>query len=179
MLVQTTPVDQGQAKGSWGTTPIKGGAVVGNSSKQMVFLERGRGPGPVPLAPIEAWVRRHGSMWRSGVQSHAAAAKERSPFVGAKVARRSKSGSFGEALGKALARHDAQEANRAGRKAHANSIRRSAEDAAVTEVAVMVALGIKHHGFKGHWVLRRAMKRLEPKLHKILKAHIAKIEGGP
>jgi hypothetical protein len=54
------PVDQGQYKAAWQSTPVEGGAVVGNSSAQSVWIERGRGPGPVPLAPIREWVRRKG-----------------------------------------------------------------------------------------------------------------------
>lgn len=54
------PVDQGQYKAAWGFEPIPGGALVGNASKQALWIERGRAPGPVPYGPILAWVRRKG-----------------------------------------------------------------------------------------------------------------------
>lgn len=54
------PVDQGQYKAGWVSTPIEGGAVVGNQSKQALWIERGRGPGPVPFQAIYEWVKRKG-----------------------------------------------------------------------------------------------------------------------
>lgn len=54
------PVDQGQYKAGWQVTEVKGGAVVGNSTQQAVWMERGRGPGPVPFSAILAWVKRKG-----------------------------------------------------------------------------------------------------------------------
>lgn len=54
------PVDRGQYKASFRTRRIAGGARVYNLSPQAVWIERGRRPGPVPLAPILAWVRRKG-----------------------------------------------------------------------------------------------------------------------
>jgi hypothetical protein len=54
------PVDQGQYKAAWVFEPISGGALVGNASKQALWIERGRAPGPVPYGPILAWVRRKG-----------------------------------------------------------------------------------------------------------------------
>jgi hypothetical protein len=54
------PVDQGQYKAGWQVTEVKGGAIVGNSTQQAVWMERGRGPGPVPFSAILAWVKRKG-----------------------------------------------------------------------------------------------------------------------
>lgn len=54
------PVDQGQYKGGWVSQPVAGGAVVGNQSKQALWVERGRAPGPVPFGAILAWVKRKG-----------------------------------------------------------------------------------------------------------------------
>lgn len=71
------PVDQGQYKAAWVTTPVEGGAVVGNTSKQALFIERGRGPGPVPLGPILAWVKRKGFV-RASVKRAAKAQGRRS-----------------------------------------------------------------------------------------------------
>ena len=53
-------VDQGQYKASWTSSPVSGGAVVRSSAPQATFIERGRGPGPVPDAPIIAWMDRKG-----------------------------------------------------------------------------------------------------------------------
>lgn len=58
------PVDQGQFKASWGEPiDVPGGAIVGSSAKQALWIERGRLPGPVPFEPIREWVRRHKDMW--------------------------------------------------------------------------------------------------------------------
>lgn len=57
---ELTPVDQGQMKASWRVVPVDGGALVVNGAGHAVFVERGRGPGPVPAGPILAWMRRHG-----------------------------------------------------------------------------------------------------------------------
>lgn len=54
------PVDQGQYKAAWTVTEVEGGAVVGNTSKQALWVERGRAPGPTPFGPILEWVRRKG-----------------------------------------------------------------------------------------------------------------------
>lgn len=54
------PVDQGQYKGGWVSQPVDGGAVVGNQSKQALWVERGRAPGPVPWKAIYEWVQRKG-----------------------------------------------------------------------------------------------------------------------
>lgn len=54
------PVDQGQYKAAWVLQEVEGGAVVGNTTKQAVWVERGRAPGPVPFKPILEWVRRKG-----------------------------------------------------------------------------------------------------------------------
>jgi hypothetical protein len=58
--VEKTPVDQAQMKASWRAYDIPGGALVTNLASHAVFIERGRGPGPVPFAPIKAWAARHG-----------------------------------------------------------------------------------------------------------------------
>lgn len=58
--VERTPVDQGQMKASWRAYDIPGGAMVTNLATHAVFVERGRGPGPVPIGPIRAWAKRHG-----------------------------------------------------------------------------------------------------------------------
>jgi hypothetical protein len=52
------PVDTGQYKSGWRSQPTAAGAVVFNTTKQALWMERGRGPGPVPFAPIREWVRR-------------------------------------------------------------------------------------------------------------------------
>lgn len=54
------PVDQGQYKAGWVSREVEGGAVVGNTTKQALWIERGRGPGPVSFKAILAWVRRKG-----------------------------------------------------------------------------------------------------------------------
>lgn len=54
------PVDRAQYKGGWRKRRVKGGAIVYNATKQALWIERGRGPGPVPLKPILAWVKRKG-----------------------------------------------------------------------------------------------------------------------
>lgn len=54
------PVDQGQYKAAWVLQEVEGGAVVGNTTKQALWVERGRAPGPVPFQPILEWVRRKG-----------------------------------------------------------------------------------------------------------------------
>lgn len=54
------PVDQGQYKAAWTMTEVEGGAVVGNTTKQALWVERGRAPGPTPFGPILEWVRRKG-----------------------------------------------------------------------------------------------------------------------
>ncbi len=53
-------VDLGQYAASWSSKPVPGGCDVSSSAPQAVWIERGRGPGPVPLAPIKAWAARHG-----------------------------------------------------------------------------------------------------------------------
>ena len=68
------PVDQGQYKAAWQSTPVEGGAIVGNTSLHSVWIERGRGPGPVPLQPIIEWVDRKG-LWRDELDAVKAAAK--------------------------------------------------------------------------------------------------------
>lgn len=55
---QPIPVDMGQYKAAWTTTELPDGIVVGNTSKQSTWIERGRLPGPVPLKPILEWVQR-------------------------------------------------------------------------------------------------------------------------
>lgn len=65
------PVDQGQYKAAWAFEPIEGGALVGNASKQALWIERGRAPGPVPFGPILAWVKR-----KAFVRTKGADAKE-------------------------------------------------------------------------------------------------------
>lgn len=54
------PVDQGQYKAGWILTEIEDGAVVGNTTSQALWVERGRGPGPVPYKAILEWVKRKG-----------------------------------------------------------------------------------------------------------------------
>lgn len=68
------PVDQGQYKAAWVLQEVEGGAVVGNTSKQALWVERGRAPGPTPFGPILEWVRRKGFV-RSAVK----AAKKAAP----------------------------------------------------------------------------------------------------
>jgi len=58
--VELTPVDQSQMKGSWRNFPTSNGAIVTNLAQHAAFVERGRGPGPVPSGPILAWMGRHG-----------------------------------------------------------------------------------------------------------------------
>ena len=69
------PVDQGQYKGAWQMTQVPGGAVVGNSAKHAVFIERGRGPGPVPFGPILEWVKRKGIVRGRGRRADAEATR--------------------------------------------------------------------------------------------------------
>lgn len=54
------PVDQGQYKAGWVSREVEGGAVVGNTTKQALWIERGRGPGPVPFKAILEWVKHKG-----------------------------------------------------------------------------------------------------------------------
>lgn len=55
------PVDMGQYKASWSSHNTPTGAVVGNNSKQAVFVEIGRKPGSMPpLEPLLGWAKRHG-----------------------------------------------------------------------------------------------------------------------
>lgn len=54
------PVDQGQYKAAWTKVEASDGALVGNATKQALWVERGRGPGPVPFKAILEWVRRKG-----------------------------------------------------------------------------------------------------------------------
>lgn len=54
------PVDQAQYKGGWTHHETDDGIEVGNTTKHSLFVERGRGPGPVPLKPILEWVIRKG-----------------------------------------------------------------------------------------------------------------------
>lgn len=70
------PVDQGQYKAGWTSHEVEGGAVVGNTTKQALWIERGRGPGPVPFKAILEWVRRKGFV-RASVK---AAKKASSPL---------------------------------------------------------------------------------------------------
>lgn len=54
------PVDQGQYKAAWSKVETQNGILVGNETKQALWIERGRGPGPVPFKAILAWVKRKG-----------------------------------------------------------------------------------------------------------------------
>lgn len=54
------PVDQSQYKAGWTSHEVGGGAAVGNTTKQALWIERGRGPGPVPFKAILEWVKRKG-----------------------------------------------------------------------------------------------------------------------
>lgn len=54
------PVMDGQYRGSWRSEPIPGGARVFSIAKHAIFVERGRGPGPVPSEPIVHWMRKKG-----------------------------------------------------------------------------------------------------------------------
>jgi hypothetical protein len=56
----TQPVDQGDVKGGWTSEPTADGFRVSNRSEHAVWVERGRGPGPVPFGAILAWVKRKG-----------------------------------------------------------------------------------------------------------------------
>lgn len=54
------PVDQGQYKAGWVLVETSDGALVANTTSQALWVERGRGPGPVPFKAILEWVKRKG-----------------------------------------------------------------------------------------------------------------------
>ena len=54
------PVMDGQYRGSWRSEPVTGGSRVFSTAKHSIFVERGRGPGPVPRAPIIHWMEKKG-----------------------------------------------------------------------------------------------------------------------
>ena len=57
---EPVPVDMAQYRASWSNKTTGKGSMVASSAKQAVWIERGRGPGPVPLEAIKAWAARKG-----------------------------------------------------------------------------------------------------------------------
>jgi hypothetical protein len=51
--------------GSWFVSEAPDGAVVGNVHEEARWAEEGRAPGPLPHAPIRAWVERNRHTWEA------------------------------------------------------------------------------------------------------------------
>lgn len=185
------PVDQGQYKAGWSVQEVDGGAVVGNDTKQAVWIERGRGPGPVPFGPIREWVRRKG-IWKGPEVQRVAkqiarqmrAARTPSPLekqatrAGDRRAdRRAVAGkpaftakqlrAFRSADRRAAARLE----NAAATRRERSSARSAAEEIVIDNIARAIQLSISRHGYAPRWVLRRALERLRSPLATIIRRH--------
>lgn len=135
------PVDMAQYKAGFRSADVPGGAHVFNITKQAEWIERGRGKGKVPLAPIIEWVRRHPTMWKSGVATQRAAIR--------RGLRASKTKGIPVTV-------DAK---------HVSGL---AKDRAIVEVAQAVARSIAAKGYAPRWVVRRALDELETMLPGLL-----------
>lgn len=167
------PVDMGQYKAGWQMTPVEGGAVVGNSTKQSTFIERGRGPGKVPFQPILEWVQRKGLARRSLKQKRALAREQRRREKAARPPKTPRPKGPGAPEGgeapKAKEREPVGPFEKYLRKAQAKQRKAAEELAEAKTIALAVQRKIAQQGIEPKWILRRAMHALGSPLHKMLK----------
>lgn len=181
------PVDQAQYKASWSSRDVAGGAVVASSAKQAVWIERGRGPGPVPLAPIVEWVRRKGLAKAEVRAARRRASKRALTVTGLERVRRGnllaiKASSRADFVRKVNLAINAANVATAHNKAVRKRAREAAKDAAGSAAEVRVAEAIRQSiaekGYAPRRVLRRAMGKLRAPLLRMLKDHLGKSFAG-
>lgn len=167
IAAEESPVDQAQMKAGWRSFDVPGGAIVANLTKQAVWIERGRGPGPVPMGPIREWAIRKGLVSKTLVRRLAKRAASRLKGTMTPELRR---GASGKSAAARMARADARAYNR-----RARSMARAFEKAAAQEQAVDAAVypikrKIELEGYAPRWVLRNAMERVRPAALRRLRA---------
>ena len=152
------PVDQGQYKAGWTSFEVPGGLAVGNKSKQALWIERGRQPGPVPLAPLYEWVRRHRDMWSAKAKQQVSALKTEPVRAGRGA--------------NAVRKVEVRQHNRRARQLE----RTVGQDSAITEVARAVQAAIRARGIRPRWVLRRAIDDLRPVVPRAIKRALRELK---
>lgn len=167
------PVDQGQYKASFQLTETEGGCVVGSTAKHSVWIERGRKPGPVPLAPIVEWVKRKGLAKRAIKAARMAARAARKGVSPPKPA-------LPAVSPHAPAMPDQPKHKGVGdamKKAERAAAAAKAIDDEAERIAINIARKIKLFGIKPHWVVRRAITALGPKMPSIIKRAIREVQA--